>query len=84
MFSSISEFYKFVDSLIDRLHEAGEVSWEADLKDALASGFTSGEILGDLRIKFRQLQKTDTAKSLHLDAEVELALDYLNEALGRR
>ena len=84
MFSSIFEFYKFVNSLIDKLHEAGEASWEADLRDAMASGFTSGEILGNLRIKFRQLQKTSRMKSLHLETEVKVALDYLNEVLGRR
>ncbi len=84
MFSSVIEFYKFVDSLIDEFHAAREAAWAADLRDAMASGSTSGEILGNLRIKFGQLQKTNVAKYLQLETKIELALAYLNEVLGHQ
>ena len=84
MFSDIFEFYKFVEEIIDQLHQADEEAWEIEFKDAMASGSTSGEILGNLRLKFVQFQKTGTAKRLDIENKITIAIDYLDKVLGHR
>lgn len=84
MFSNLPEFYAFVDTIIDKLHQGGDLSWEAKLREAMASGFTWGEVLGKLRVQFRELQRSETLQALHLESDVSTALTYLDDVLGRR
>jgi hypothetical protein len=82
MFANNRELLIFIQDLIERLQSAQENEWADAFKNAMAISFMPGELLGEVRLTFRNFQKTDIPKQLNLEREIKEALEALNQALN--
>ena len=72
-----------VRSIIEDLDKAGELEWRDRLKNAMLAGSVGDEIMGDIRIQLRQMEKTDIPKRLQLEDRIEKVILSINWVWNR-
>lgn len=81
-FKSNSDFFNFINILIDELRKLGEEAWAIKFQDAMLISSMPGELLGAIRNNLLQFQKTDFPKKMELDLDVNEAIKSLDDTLG--
>jgi hypothetical protein len=81
-FSNNQEFYTYIQELIKKLRENRNTYWSIQIENALRGGFTSGEILGGVRLELINFQKTEIPEKINLKQEIETVIKTLDDALG--
>ncbi len=82
MISNNSELYDAVAGLSKALKDAGQQQWGESLNDAMSISSVPGEILGEIRLQLRNLQKSGIPDRLGLTPQLSEALAYLEQMLG--
>lgn len=77
------ELYGLVDTIASRLTAAGQPEWANRVRFAVESGATSGEIFTNLGKELSELIISGIPKTTGVQAEVDIALDVIDEALRR-
>ncbi len=83
MFSSNEEFYKYIDTLIERLDDAGEPAWASVLRDAKANGSTGSEVLGNILLALRKFRASAIPRKLRMQAEIRSVTADLGRVVRR-
>ncbi len=81
MFPSNQEFYKYIDTLIGRLNDAGEPAWAAALRDAMGNGSTGSEVLGNIWLALKKLRASGVPRRLGIQGEIRAVTADLGRTL---
>ena len=81
-FHSNKELYAAVRSLVKKLEDMGASDLASDLRDALGASTLAGEVLGQIRLVFRQIRGHEAYQRLDVRSTVEQGLAELDKALG--
>jgi hypothetical protein len=81
MINSNADLYAFIESLSLELKKAGDQQSGEALTAALIVSSVAGEVLGEIRLQLRRLQKSPMVAQLSLQSRVDEALIYLNKVL---
>jgi hypothetical protein len=73
-------FYAGVDDLIKKCQQGGFAEFATKLKTAKASGFTSGEILGEIGLVLREFKTQEDDGTIDLD--VKKLTEFVEQSLG--
>lgn len=82
MIKDIWEFYKLVDELAKKWEESGPKDFGMRLKNAKASGCTSGEILGEIGLVLKDYQRNQHDLETY-ELEVKRLLGFIDKAFER-
>jgi hypothetical protein len=80
-FRDKEEFYSFIEAIAERLDAADQQHWAERIRSAVASGSTSGEILGNLGLELTELRASEVSAEAGVRADVVVALDVIDDAL---
>ena len=81
-FASNEDLYDFVRALADWLRGIGHLELAQDLTDALASGSTSGEVLGATGMQLKRISDAGVCDGSIHEETLESALRSIRRALG--
>lgn len=80
----IWDFYDLLGAIERRLTETGELEWANRLRDAVAGGATSGEILDRVGVELGRLKSTAIPASSGVASDLLIADQFIDEALGTK
>ncbi len=83
IFSSNEEFYRYIDTLIVRLDDAGEPAWASVLRDAKANGSTGSEVLGNILLALRKFGASPVPRKLGIQGEIRSVTADLGRVVRR-
>ncbi len=72
--------YAAAKKIAQQLSEVGHKEWGDRIVDAIAAGFTSGEILGSIRWELKEFKKSGLAVSDSLVSEISDLISKIEKA----
>jgi len=81
MFSSNDELYKALKVISEEFRNNGKTDVAQRIDDAMYSGCTSGEVLGDILVTLTDLSKIGTFTGSKYDGVINAMISDINKAL---
>ena len=81
MIQSNKKLYKNINEIIWILRRAHHFSYAKQLEDALSISTVPSEVLGEIRIALKELERAEFIDNLKIRSDIKESLDYLNNIL---